>query len=162
MKLGIAGKIAQAFIKSKLTVLLIFASLAIGAYSIYLTPSEEEPQITVPISNIFVMYNGASAEEVESRVSKPLEKIVSNIKGVEYVYSTSMPNMSMMIVRFFVGEDNEKSMVKLYNEIMRHMDTMPQGVSMPLQMIGRRARPRVVTRFSTALPLLLSMSGSVI
>jgi multidrug efflux pump subunit AcrB len=131
MKLGIAGKTAQVFIKSKLTVLLIIASLAIGAFSVYLTPSEEEPQIIVPMADIFVMYNGASPEEVESRISQPLEKIISNIHGVEYVYSTSMPNMSMLIVRFYVGEDAEKSIVKLYNEIMRNMDKMPQGVSMP-------------------------------
>ncbi|MBL1214714.1 MAG: efflux RND transporter permease subunit [Ignavibacteriae bacterium] len=131
MKLGIAGKTAQAFIKSKLTVLLIIASLAIGAFSVYLTPSEEEPQIIVPMADIFVMHNGASPEEVESRISQPLEKIISNIHGVEYVYSTSMPNMAMLIVRFYVGEDAEESIVKLYNEIMRNMDKMPQGISMP-------------------------------
>jgi multidrug efflux pump subunit AcrB len=68
MKLGIAGKTAQAFIKSKLTLLLIIASLAIGAFSVYLTPSEEEPQIVVPLADIFVMYNGASPEEIESRI----------------------------------------------------------------------------------------------
>lgn len=131
MKLGIAGKTAQAFIKSKLTVLLIIASLAIGAFSVYLTPSEEEPQIIVPMADIFVMYNGANPEEVESRIAQPLEKIISNIHGVEYVYSTSMPNMAMLIVRFYVGEDAEESIVKLYNEIMRNMDKMPEGISMP-------------------------------
>ncbi len=131
MELGIAGKVAKAFIKSKLTFLLIIASLAIGAFSIYLTPSEEEPQIVVPMADIFVMYNGASPSEVESRIVEPMEKLISNIQGVEYVYSTSMPNMAMLIVRFYVGEDAEESIVKLYNEIMRNMDKMPKGMSMP-------------------------------
>ncbi|MGD9488442.1 MAG: efflux RND transporter permease subunit [Calditrichaceae bacterium] len=132
MNLGLAGKTAKAFIKSKLTFLIIISSLGIGAFSIYLTPSEEEPQIIVPMADIFVMYNGAGSTEVESRVVEPLEKLISNIDGVEYVYSTSMPGMAMLIVRFYVGEDTEESIVKLYDEIMRHMDMMPKGVSMPL------------------------------
>ncbi|MBI9072627.1 MAG: efflux RND transporter permease subunit [Melioribacteraceae bacterium] len=131
MKIGAAGKIAKAFMTSKLTPLLIIASLAIGIFSTYLTPSEEEPQINVPIADIFVQYPGASAKEVEARISVPLEKLISNIHGVEYVYSTSMPGMSMLIVRFFVGEDTERSMVKLYNEVMKNMDKMPKGVTMP-------------------------------
>lgn len=132
MNLGIAGKTARAFIKSKLSVLLIFASLALGAFSIYLTPSEEEPQISVPLADIFVRYQGASPEEVESRIIEPMEKMVSNIHGVEYVYSTSMPGMGMLIVQFYVGDDVERSIVKLYNEIVKHMDSMPPNVSMPL------------------------------
>jgi multidrug efflux pump subunit AcrB len=129
---GLAGTIAHAFIQSKLTPLLIGAFLAIGIYSAYLTPSEEEPQISVPMADVFVQYPGASPTEVESRVTKPLEKMISNISGVEYVYSTSMPGMSMLIVRFYVGQDVERSLVKLYNEIEKNMDRMPQGTSMPL------------------------------
>ena len=132
MKVGIAGNIAQAFIKSKITLLLIIASLALGVYSIYLTPSEEEPQINVPMADIFIRYQGASPEEVETRITEPFERIISNIQGVEYVYSTSMPGMAMLIVRYYVGEDVERSIVKLYNEIQTNMDKMPQGVSMPL------------------------------
>ncbi len=128
---GIAGKIAQSFINSKLTPLLMVAFLGIGLYSAWLTPREEEPQIDVPIADIFVQYQGASPREVERRVSEPLERIVSNIKGVEYVYSTSMPGQAMLVVRYYVGEDVERSLVKLYNEIVKHMDQMPQGVTMP-------------------------------
>jgi multidrug efflux pump subunit AcrB len=129
---GLAGTIAHAFIESKLTPLLIAAFLAIGVYSAYLTPSEEEPQINVPMADIFVQYPGASPAEVESRVTKPLERIISNISGVEYVYSTSMPGMSMLIVRFYVGQDVERSLVKLYDEIQKNADRMPQGTGMPL------------------------------
>jgi len=132
MKEGLAGKIAKMFIGSKLTVLLMIVFLIIGVYSSFLIPREEEPQIDVPMADIFVSYPGASPAEVESKVAKPLEKLISNINGVEYVYSTSMKEQGMVIVQFYVGEDIERSYVKLYNEINKHMDIMPQGVSFPL------------------------------
>lgn len=132
MKEGLAGKIAKGFIRSKLTVLLMIVFMIIGVYSSFLIPREEEPQIDVPMADIFVGYPGASPTEVESRVIKPLEKLISNIPGVEYVYSTSMKEQGMVIVQFYVGEDIERSFVKMYNEINKHMDIMPQGVTMPL------------------------------
>lgn len=132
MKEGLAGKIAKGFIGSKLTILLMVVFMVIGVYSSFLIPREEEPQIDVPMADIFVGYPGASPTEVETRVIKPLEKLISNIKGVEYVYSTSMKEQGMVIVQFYVGEDIERSFVKLYNEINKHMDKMPKGVTMPL------------------------------
>ena len=132
MKEGLAGKIAKVFIGSKLTVLLMIVFMVIGVYSSFLIPREEEPQIDVPMADIFVGYPGASPTEVESRVVKPLEQLISNIKGVEYVYSTSSKEGAMVIVQFYVGEDIERSFVKLYNEINKHMDQMPQGVTFPL------------------------------
>jgi len=132
MKEGLAGKIAKVFIGSKLTVLLMVVFMVVGVYASFLIPREEEPQIDVPMADIFVGYPGASPTEVESRVVKPLEKLISNIKGVEYVYSTSMNEKAMVIVQFYVGEDIERSFVKLYNEINKHMDEMPKGVTFPL------------------------------
>jgi len=132
MKEGLAGKIAKGFMTSKLTILLMIVFMVIGVYSSFLIPREEEPQIDVPMADIFVGYPGASPTEVESRVVKPLEKLISNIKGVEYVYSTSMEEQAMVIVQFYVGEDIERSFVNLYNEINKHMDMMPDGVTMPL------------------------------
>lgn len=132
MKEGLAGKIAKVFMNSKLTVLLMIIFMVIGVYSSFLIPREEEPQIGVPMADIFVGYPGASPTEVESRVIKPLEQLISNIKGVEYVYSTSMKEQGMVIVQFYVGEDIERSFVKLYNEINKHMDQMPKGVTFPL------------------------------
>jgi len=132
MKEGLAGKIAKNFIGSKLTVLLMIVFMVIGVYSSFLIPREEEPQIDVPIADIFVGYPGASPTEVESRVTRPLEKLISNIKGVESVYSTSMEGQGMVIVQFYVGEDIERSFVKMYNEINKHMDEMPAGVTFPL------------------------------
>ena len=132
MKEGLAGKIAKGFINSKLTVLLMIVFMIIGVYSSFLIPREEEPQIDVPMADIFIGYPGASPSEVESRIIKPLEKMVSNIKGVEYVYSTSMEEQGMLIVQFYVGEDIERSYVKLYNELMKNMDQMPPNVTQPL------------------------------
>eukprot|EP01136_Pigoraptor_vietnamica_P029764 Opistho-1_new@88226 len=132
MEKGLSGNIAKAFLQSKLTILLMFAFLAIGAYSTFLMPREEEPQIQVPMADIFIGYPGATPKEVETKVAAPLEKFISNIKGVEYVYSTSMKGQAMLIVQFYVGEDVERSLVKLYSELMKHMDAMPQGTTLPL------------------------------
>ena len=132
MQEGISGKIARAFIKSKLTILLMVAFLLIGGYSTLLIPREEEPQIQVPMADIFIGFPGASPKEVETKISAPLEKMISNIKGVEYVYSTSRRGQAMLIVQFYVGEDVERSLVKLYNELMKNMDRMPTGATLPL------------------------------
>ncbi|HEY8783376.1 MAG TPA: efflux RND transporter permease subunit [Mucilaginibacter sp.] len=132
MKNGFAGNIAKAFLQSKLTILLMIAFLLIGGYSTFLIPREEEPQIQVPMADIFIGYPGAEPKDVETKVAAPLEKIISNVKGVEYVYSTSMKGQAMLIVQFYVGEDVERSLVKLYSELMKNMDKMPQGVTMPL------------------------------
>lgn len=132
MKDGLSGNIAKAFINSKLTILLMITFLLIGGYSTMLIPREEEPQIDVPIADIYVGYPGAEPKEVETKLVAPLEKIVSNVKGVEYVYSTSMQGQAMLIVQFYVGQDVERSMVKLYDELLKNMDKMPQGVTMPL------------------------------
>lgn len=132
MKEGLSGRIASTFIKSKLTILLMVAIMVAGAYSTYLIPREEEPQISIPIADIFIAYPGASPTEVETKVAAPLEKVVSNVKGVEHVYSSSMNEQTMLTVQFYVGEDVERSLVKLYSEIMKNMDKMPQGISMPL------------------------------
>lgn len=132
MKEGLSGNIAKAFLSSKLTILLMIGFLLIGGYSTMLIPREEEPQIDVPIADIYVGFPGAGPKEVETKLVAPLEKVVSNVKGVEYVYSTSMQGQAMLIVQFYVGEDVERSMVKLYDELMKNMDKMPPGVTMPL------------------------------
>jgi multidrug efflux pump subunit AcrB len=132
MKEGLAGKIAKGFINSKLTVLLMIVFMVIGVYSSFLIPREEEPQIDVPIADIFVGYPGASPKEVESRVIKPLEKLISNIRGLSTSMQLPWRRQAMVIVQFYVGEDIERSFVKLYNEINKHMDQMPEGVTFPL------------------------------
>jgi multidrug efflux pump subunit AcrB len=129
---GIAGRVARGFINSKLTPLLMAAFLGIGLYSAWMTPKEEDPQIEVPMADIAVRYPGATPQEVKSRVAEPIERLASNIQGVEYVYSTSLPGRAMVSVRYYVGENPERSMVKLYEEILKHMDQMPDRASPPL------------------------------
>src|SRR5512135_2348397 len=130
--IGISGKIAKYFIRSKLTPLIVIAALLSGVFAVIVTPREEEPQIVVPMIDVMVAYPGASAKEVESRVTGPVEKLLWEIKGVEYVYSITKPGMSLTIVRFYVGQSAEDSIVKLYNKLMSHYDIVPPGVSQPL------------------------------
>ncbi len=125
--LGPAGRAAQAFIGSKLTPLLVVAALGLGIFSVVITPREEEPQIKVPMIDVMVPFPGASAKEVEERVSTPLERLLWEIPGVEYIYTTSSPNFGMAIVRFKVGQDPEQSLVKLYTKIMAHPQAVPPG-----------------------------------
>lgn len=132
MQEGISGKIAHFFINSKLTILLMIGLMMIGIYSSFLIPREEEPQINVPMADVMVGYPGANPGEVESRVIKPLEKIISNIKGVEHIHSMAMNGQAVMVVQFYVGEDTERSYVKLYDELMKHENMFPEGVYKPI------------------------------
>jgi len=130
--LGVAGKIARAWINSKLTPLFLGASLLLGLFSIWRLPREEEPQIIVPMIDVFVGMPGASPREVEERVTKPMEKLLWEIPGVEYIYSTSSPGQALAIVRFRVGEDEEKSIVKLNQKMLANFDLIPPGATQPL------------------------------
>ena len=131
-KLGPAGKLARAWIGSKLTPLVIVGSILLGLFSVWKLPREEEPQIIVPMVDVSVQMPGASAREVEERVTKPMEKLLWEIPGVEYIYSTSSPGTSMAIVRFLVGQDEEKAIVRLNQKLSANMDLIPPGASPPL------------------------------
>jgi multidrug efflux pump subunit AcrB len=130
--LGFAGRIARAFIDSKLTPLIVGASLLLGLYSVLATPREEEPQIVVPMVDVYLPMPGSSPKEVEQRLVVPFEKKLWEIKGVEYLYSASRPGMGIVTVRFLVGENMEESLVKLYNKIMSNRDLLPPGSGEPL------------------------------
>jgi len=130
--LGIAGKLAQTFINSKLTPLVIAASLAIGIFAVAIIPREEEPQILVPMLDITTAMPGASPAEIEQRVTLPIENLVHQISGVEYVYSTSSPGQSLVIVRFLVGTQQEDALIKVYSKLYSNFDRMPPGVSQPI------------------------------
>lgn len=122
---GLIPRIVQRFITSKFPILLILVSLSMGAASLVLTPREEEPQIVVPLADVLVQAPGASAEEVEKLVANPLERLLWQVDGVEYVYSTSRRDMAVVTVRFHVGEDRERSLVKLHNKITMNKDQVP-------------------------------------
>src|SRR5512141_151208 len=130
--LGFAGRIAHAFIDSKLTPLIIITSVLLGVAAVLMLPREEEPQIKVPMIDVLVAMPGCSAKEVEERATRPMEKLLWEIPGVEYIYSTSRPGESLAIVRFKVGEDVEKSLVKLNQKLQSNFDRIPLGVSFPL------------------------------
>ncbi|MGA8767190.1 MAG: efflux RND transporter permease subunit [Candidatus Acidiferrales bacterium] len=130
--LGPAGRIAHIFIQSKLTPLVIVGALLLGAFSIIQTPREEEPQIVVPMLDVFVQMPGASAEEVTQRATVPMEKLLREIPGVEYIYSISHPGLSMVIVRFYVGTKEDDAIVKTYNKLYSNFDRIPPGVSQPI------------------------------
>ena len=130
--LGIAGRLAHAFLNSKLTPLFIAASLALGIFAVAIIPREEEPQILVPMLDITTAMPGASPAEVEERVTLPIENLVHQISGVEYVYSTSSPGQSLVIVRFLVGTPQEDALIKVYSKLYSNFDRMPPGVSQPL------------------------------
>ena len=132
MKLNISGKITEYFINSQLTVLLMAATAILGLFALWFTPREENPQITVPAANVMVQFPGASAKEVEELVSKRLEAKLWEIPGVEDVYSVSMNSLSVVTVKFYVGQDKERSFVKLYDKLMSNMDFAPPGASQPL------------------------------
>jgi multidrug efflux pump subunit AcrB len=131
-KYGFAGRMASLFIDSKLTPIVVAASLLLGVFAVLMLPREEEPQIKVPMIDVMVAMPGASAAEVESRVTRPLEKLLWEIPGVEYIYSTAMPGADLTVVRFKVGEDLEKSLVQLNQKLQTNFDRIPLGVSFPL------------------------------
>jgi len=131
-RLGVAGRMASAFIDSKLTPLVVITSILLGLAAVLLLPREEEPQIKVPMIDVMVSMPGFSAKEVEERATVPMEKLLWEIPGVEYVYSTSRPGEGLAIVRFKVGEDVEKSLVKLNQKLQSNFDRIPAGVSHPL------------------------------
>ena len=131
VELGLAGKTARAFIHSPLSPLLFLAMLAMGILGLMATPRQEDPQISVPLVDIFLAYPGASAEQVAAMAVDPLERIMSEIPGVKHVYSASMRGQGIVTVRFKVGEQTGPSLVKVHDKLASHLDKMPAGVQMP-------------------------------
>jgi multidrug efflux pump subunit AcrB len=117
------------FLKSHAAIYFMVISLILGVLALWITPREEEPQIVVPMADVLVQCPGASAEEVEKRVSSRLERMLAQIDGVEYVYSVSKPGLAVVTVRFFVGADREASLIKLYNKIFQNVDKVTPGIS---------------------------------
>ena len=134
--LGWTSKIVRAFLTSKLSILFILASFLAGGIALLATPREEEPQIVVPMADLFVALPGASAQEVEHLVTTPVESLLWEVDGVENVYSVSRPGEAVITVRFYVGEDRERSMVKVYNKVFANADRLPSGAG------GIQLKPR--------------------
>ena len=131
-RFGLIARILTFFVDSPLTPLIAGAAILLGVLAVYLLPREEEPQIVVPLVDVFVAMPGSTADEVAQRVTRPLEKLARDLPGVEYVYSTSSPGQALMIVRFLVGWDEEKAIVQLYQKLYANLDRIPPGASPPL------------------------------
>jgi len=129
---GVAGKLAKYFIDSRLTVLIIIFAFLAGITAFLITPREENPQIIVPAANIIVAKPGATPDEVEQLIIKPLESILQGMRGVEHTYGIATDSMGVVTVQFNVGEDKEDSLVKLYDHIMSNIDRIPPGTEQPL------------------------------
>ncbi len=129
---GLAGRIAGYFVDSKLTPIAVIASILLGLFAVFMLPREEEPQIQVPMVDVMVGMPGATAREVENRVTRPMEKLLWEIPGVEYLYSSSSPAASLVIVRFKVGTDIEAALVRLNQKLQANFDRIPAGVTPPL------------------------------
>ena len=125
----ILSGIVRLFLGSNLSIILIIAALAAGVAALFVTPREEDPQIVVPLADVFVHFPGHSAAEVEQLVTTPLERILYQIDGVEYVYSMSRPDQAVVTVRFYVGQDRERSLVKLFAKLGEHADRIAPGVT---------------------------------
>jgi len=123
------NKIVKAFLESNLSLILILLATVVGLAALGLTPREEDPQIVVPLADVYVQFPGRSAEEVEQLVTTPLEKMLYQIDGVEYVYSMSRADQAIITVRYYVGEDRERSLVKLYKKLDENVDLVPPGVT---------------------------------
>lgn len=126
---GVTIRIVRTFLESHLSIVLILLALIAGGAALLVTPREEEPQIVVPNADVFLSYPGHSAEEVEKLVSAPIERYLYQIDGVEYVYSRSMPGQSIVTIRFYVGQDRERSLVKLNKWLTQNADKIPAGVT---------------------------------
>ena len=123
------NRIVKMFLESNLSIILILLASIVGLAALGLTPREEDPQIVVPLADVYVNFPGHSAAEVEQLVATPLEKILYQIDGVEYVYSMSRENQAIITVRYYVGEDRERSLVKLYKKLDENLDIVPPGVT---------------------------------
>ncbi|HEY6564720.1 MAG TPA: efflux RND transporter permease subunit, partial [Pirellulaceae bacterium] len=123
------NKIVRTFLDSNLSLILILLATILGFAALWRTPREEDPQIVVPLADIYVNFPGHSAAEVEQLIATPLERILYQIDGVEFVYSMSREGQAIITVRYYVGEDRERSLVKLYKKIDENLDVIPAGVT---------------------------------
>jgi multidrug efflux pump subunit AcrB len=127
-RLGFSGRVARLFLDSSLTPLLGLTALLLGLFAVLVTPREEEPQINVTMANVIVPFPGASAQQVESLVTTPMEKVLAEISGVKHIYSVSRPGAAVITVQFEVGQERTAAIVRLWNAIYSNQDWRPPGV----------------------------------
>jgi multidrug efflux pump subunit AcrB len=153
--MGISGRIAKTFLQSQMTPLIALLAFLLGLFAVMVTPREEEPQINVTMANVFIPFPGASARDVESLVATPAEQVLSQISGVEHIYSVSRPGMAILTVQYKVGEDRIQALVRLYDTIQSRRDWVAPnlGVGEPIiKPMGIDDVPIVSVTLTTADP----------
>src|SRR5512134_2995492 len=126
--LGISGRIARYFQSAQITPLLALVGLLLGAFAVFVTPREEEPQINVTMANVLIPFPGASAKDVEQMVAGPAEQVLSQIAGIEHVMSLSRPGLAVITVQFKVGVPRTEALVRLYDTVNANADWLPAGL----------------------------------
>ncbi len=129
---NIAGKLAKVFINHPLTLMLGVFILIMGYVSLEMSPREANPQIVVAGGAVIIPYPGAKASEIYNVIVKPLERRLKEIVGVENIYAIAEDNVAIFSVQFYLGEDFDRSNLRLYNSVMRNLDALPQGIMQPI------------------------------
>lgn len=137
-KLGFSGRIAAAFLSTEITPLIALVGILLGVFAIMVTPREEEPQINVTFANVFIPFPGASALEVEQLVATPAEQVLSEIDGIDHIYSTSQPGIATLAIQFKVGEDRTQAVLNLYNKVYSNQDWFPPTLKIGQPIIKTR------------------------
>ena len=148
--LNLAGRLAQGFYRSKITVLIMLAIALFGTLAVLVTPRLYNPEIVVPAAEIFVMRPGSDSEETHNLVVRPLEALMASLPGVHHTYGYAMNDMGIVTVEFQVGANEEKSLLEVYNQLSRNIDRMPPGTKQPLvKSIGINDVPIVTVTLSS-------------
>ena len=124
-RLGLSGRIAQAFLRSQITPLLALVGFLLGVFAVLVTPKEEEPQINVTMANVIIAFPGASSEDVHNLVTVPAEQVISQITGIDHVFSVTQPGLAVLTVQFLVGQPRIDSLVKLHDTLLSNRDWLP-------------------------------------
>ena len=137
--LGVSGRIARFFLSSQLTPLIAIVLVMAGVFAVVVTPREEEPQIDVTMANVFIPFPGASAKDVETLIAIPAEQVLSQIPGLEHVWSVSRPGQALITVQYKVGVPRTEAIVRLHDTILSHRDWLPPELNVGSRSSGRKA-----------------------
>ena len=131
VELGFAGRLADSFIHSPLSPLLFIAMMAVGIWGLIATPRQEDPQISVPMIDIFFPAPGLSSGEVANQVIDPFERVLSEIPGLKHIYSASDREYGIITLQFKVGEPMGPSILQTHSKIQSNLNLLPKGIKPP-------------------------------
>ncbi len=134
MKLGLAGRITELFLKKReLSILTIVVVAAWGTLSFVLTPKQYNPEIVAPAFVIVTDFPNASASEVYELITRPMEDRVSELQKIDEISSQTYPGgRSMVMVKFLVGSNRDEAKIALNQKLRDHIDQKPSGAADPI------------------------------